>query len=65
MTQLFQMADPKKILKKGFSITRVNGKLLRTIDQVKTGDQLQTELCEGILESSMTKKYKNEQEIDL
>lgn len=65
MTQLIQMADPKKILKKGFSITRVNGKLLRTIDQVNTGDKMSTELCEGLLESSITKKYKNEQETNL
>lgn len=63
--QLIQMSDPKKILKKGFSITRVNGKLLRSIDQIKAGDQLQTELCEGKLESSITKIDKNEQKTDL
>lgn len=46
-------ADPKSILEKGFSITRVNGKNVRETDKVKKGDMLETELFRGIIRSEI------------
>ena len=42
--------DPKNILEKGFSITRINGKAVRETDRVKKGDVLETELFKGVFE---------------
>lgn len=60
MEKLIHVADPKQILKKGFSITRVNGKLLRSIKNVDSESVLITELCDGLLESKITKTNKHE-----
>lgn len=45
--------DPKNILEKGFSITRVNGKAVRETEAVKKGDVLETELFRGIIRSEI------------
>ena len=45
--------DPKNILEKGFSITRVNGKAVRETETVKKGDVLETELFRGIIRSEI------------
>jgi exodeoxyribonuclease VII large subunit len=55
MEQLIHLADPKQILKKGFSITRANGKVLRSVKDIDKTSILSTELCDGILESKITK----------
>ena len=46
-------ADPKNILEKGFSITRVNGKAVRETGKVKKGDMLETELFKGVIRSEI------------
>ncbi|WP_018336880.1 exodeoxyribonuclease VII large subunit [Butyricimonas synergistica] len=46
-------ADPKNILEKGFSITRVNGKAVRDSVLVREGDVLETELFKGIIRSEV------------
>ncbi len=46
-------ADPKNILEKGFSITRVNGKAVRDSVLVRKGDVLETELFEGVIRSEV------------
>ena len=45
--------DPKNILEKGFSITRVNGKAVRETARVKKGDVLETELFKGVIRSEI------------
>lgn len=45
--------DPKNILEKGFSITRINGKAVRETDGVKQGDVLETELFKGVIRSEI------------
>ncbi len=65
MKKLIQLADPKQILRKGFSITRVNGKIVRHIEQLDSNSVLNTELCDGIIESKIINTHKNEQETDL
>ena len=60
MNQLIHLSDPKQILKKGFSITRVNGQLLRSIRNVSKEEILSTELYDGILESKIIKTNNHE-----
>ena len=47
------MSDPTHILKLGYSITRVNGKAIRRIDEVKKGEILVTTLAEGEITSKI------------
>ena len=42
-------ASPKHILALGYSITRVNGKTVRSASQIKPGDTVHTTLAEGEL----------------
>src|SRR5690606_34211703 len=40
--RLLQLADPKQLLKKGFSITKINGHALTQDTDVKMGDEIET-----------------------
>ncbi|MDR2414924.1 MAG: exodeoxyribonuclease VII large subunit [Odoribacteraceae bacterium] len=46
-------ADPRNILERGYSIARVNGKVVRDVSSLKRGDILETELLDGRLESEV------------
>lgn len=48
-----RLMDPKNVLKRGYSITRLNGKALRSIDEIKPGDRVITQLLEGEVESTV------------
>jgi exodeoxyribonuclease VII large subunit len=39
--------DPENVLKRGYTITRLNGKALTSILQVKEGDMIDTTLLDG------------------
>ena len=52
--------DPVNILRRGFSITRHNGKVLKSYVDVKPDDVITTVLVDGILESKVTKSSKSE-----
>ncbi len=54
MEQIIQLADPIQILKKGFSISRINGKTLTSIEEIEKDAILSTELKDGIIESKIT-----------
>ncbi|GGK66965.1 exodeoxyribonuclease VII large subunit [Rufibacter glacialis] len=47
--------DPEIMLMRGYTLTYVNGKLLRSLDQVTPGDLLQTRLLAGTVTSKVTK----------
>ena len=47
-------ADPKNILRLGFSITRVSGKAIRDTTHVHPGDTIQTILYQGTIISTIT-----------
>ncbi|MDQ1148246.1 exodeoxyribonuclease VII large subunit [Sphingobacterium zeae] len=61
--RIIQLADPIRLLKQGFSITKVNGKLLQSITQVSPGDIIQTILEDGELLSTAKDKFPK-QELD-
>jgi exodeoxyribonuclease VII large subunit len=46
-------ADPRRVLERGFSITRVNGKAVRGVTGIKSGDRVETELFDGRVESEV------------
>lgn len=50
--------DPLHVLKRGFTITTVNGKVLKSIDQVTEGDELVTTVADGSVTSEVVVKSK-------
>lgn len=51
-----KLSDPEKILKKGFSISRLNGKALTHISDLKESDIIETQLYSGSIKSKIIKK---------
>ncbi|MBN2746992.1 MAG: exodeoxyribonuclease VII large subunit [Bacteroidales bacterium] len=49
------LLDPVEILKKGFSITRVNGKIVKGIKEIKEGDLIENQFSDGKTESKILK----------
>lgn len=45
--QILKLLDPKNLLKRGYSITYINEKILKTSSQLKKGDKIVTLLAEG------------------
>ncbi|WP_286856842.1 MULTISPECIES: exodeoxyribonuclease VII large subunit [Sphingobacterium] len=54
--RIIQLSDPRRLLKRGFSITKVNGKLLQSLDQLSPGDLIQTMVIDGEIISTVTDK---------
>lgn len=49
-------ARPDRILRLGFSIARINGKAIRSAENIKEGDEIETTLASGIIKSTVTWK---------
>lgn len=56
MSRMIKMADPALLLKRGFSITKINGKAVHGIDELQEGDQIETTLFDGKISSTVTHK---------
>ncbi|MBD1433504.1 exodeoxyribonuclease VII large subunit [Sphingobacterium sp. DN00404] len=54
--RLLQLADPKQLLKKGFSITKINGHAVTKGISIKVGDEIETILYDGTVYSKVMKK---------
>jgi exodeoxyribonuclease VII large subunit len=54
--------DPKNVLKRGYSITLLKGKAIRSIEQVTEGDILETIVFKGKIESIVQSKKKKSDE---
>jgi exodeoxyribonuclease VII large subunit len=50
------LLDPVNILKRGYSITRINGKAILESGKVKSGNKIETQLADGILISTVESK---------
>ena len=50
-----RLVDPQNILKRGYSLTMINGKIVKSVEQIKTGDILETRLSDGKVESKVEK----------
>jgi len=51
---------PENLLRKGYSLTLLDGKPISSVDKLKQGDVLQTQLFDGKLESTITKIQRDE-----
>ena len=47
MQEKLRLVDPQNILKRGYSVTMMNGKVLKSVHLVKEGDFLETRLSDG------------------
>lgn len=50
---ILNAVEPSRVLKRGFSITKVNGKILRDVSQLSKGDHIETELTDHIINSTV------------
>ena len=53
MDKSISAADPVIILKRGFSLTRVNGRVVKGASELKKGDRLTTAFADGSVESEI------------
>lgn len=62
ISEKLRLVDPQNILKRGYSLTLLDQRSLKSIDQISEGDQLETRLSDGIIESIVEKiSIKNKQ----
>ncbi|MFH1537262.1 MAG: exodeoxyribonuclease VII large subunit [Patescibacteria group bacterium] len=50
---LLNSYNPKNVLKRGFSISRINGKIVKSKKGVKKGQEMETEVVDGKVKSSI------------
>jgi exodeoxyribonuclease VII large subunit len=50
-----RLVDPQNILKRGYSLTMLNGKIVKSVKQIVNGDILETRLSDGKIESKVGK----------
>jgi exodeoxyribonuclease VII large subunit len=51
-----QLINPEKVLQRGFSITSINGRILKKTEQIKKDDLIDTQLYDGTLRSRVVEK---------
>ena len=47
------------VLKRGYSLTMVNGKIVKSVNQINVGDRIETKLNDGIVESNVENVVRN------
>ncbi len=50
-----RLVDPQNILKRGYSLTILNGKIVKSVGQLQKGELLETRLSDGTVESTVEK----------
>lgn len=55
-----RLVDPQNILKRGYSLTMLNGKIVKSVDQLAKGDPLETRLGDGTVESTVENTRKDD-----
>lgn len=51
-----RLVDPVRVLQRGYSLTMKEGKIVKSVDALQTGDELQTRLADGVITSKIVKK---------
>lgn len=54
--RLLQLADPKQLLKRGFSIARLHGKAITELSQLSPADTIEIELFDGTVDAKVIAK---------
>ena len=60
MDQAVRLLDPANVLKRGYSITRLNGKVVKVAEQLSDGDIIDSELFSGIVRSIVDKNRRHD-----
>ena len=60
LSEKIELMKPENILKKGYSLTMIDGKPLKDASDIKVGAKLQTRLYKGEIESEVIKIMKDE-----
>lgn len=60
MSEKLRLVDPQNILKRGYSLTMLNGKILKSVHLAQKGDRLETLLRDGTIESTVETIDQNE-----
>lgn len=55
-----RLVDPQNILKRGYSLTMLNGKIVKSVEQLAKGDKLETRLGDGTVESTVEQMRKGD-----
>jgi len=55
LEKIVQLVDPMNVVKRGYTITNVNGKLVRSVTELKEGDVLNTLTADGNVDSKILK----------
>ena len=60
LVAIFEVLDPEKTLKRGFSLTSVDGKIIKSIKDLDAKKEIEitTQLSDGIIKSKTQKKFK-------
>lgn len=61
MEMSIKASDPEKLLLKGYTLTLINGRIMKSINQVKDGDVIETRLKDGTLHSMVVNKEANDE----
>jgi exodeoxyribonuclease VII large subunit len=59
-----QLLNPENILRRGYSITSINGRILKSSKQIKQHDIIDTHLFEGNLKSRVVEKFKGKSQVE-
>lgn len=60
VAEKLRLVDPQNILKRGYSLTMVEGKILKSVKQISIGIKLETRMSDGTIESTIGKISKKE-----
>ncbi|MFK5883945.1 MAG: exodeoxyribonuclease VII large subunit [Candidatus Izemoplasma sp.] len=55
-----ELLNPLSIMKKGYSVTKLNNKIINSIKQINTGDDIEITLTDGIVKASVKEVRKGE-----
>jgi len=56
LERILKLADPKRLLERGFSITTFQGRAVSSVQQLQDGDSIETRLLDGSVSSVVVKK---------
>jgi exodeoxyribonuclease VII large subunit len=51
-----RLINPKNVLKRGYTLTFKEGKIVKSTKQLKQNDEIETRFTDGIVQSKITKK---------
>jgi exodeoxyribonuclease VII large subunit len=53
-----RLLNPGNVLKRGFTLTLKNGKIIKSVNDVESGEELTTKFADGQVKSKITKKIR-------